>query len=172
MPPSIEKSLAEGAIRLFMDPLCASTADDNGPLSKKSAVKRAERACADAPERTANVPSPYPDSYSYCRIPANEMYYGGGDSDWANSVRGCLVCMHDEEIHPHQAHEFCYSRATEASSFCGTMRGYGEAIDQASKRLAGRQLKADLTALCEATADMGSRFGKSVCDFVRSRDVK
>jgi hypothetical protein len=120
-------------VRGIMDYACSwnlPKGESTSPDRLRAAIER----CSDAPSRRASVPSPYSDSYRYCGVQANAMYYRGGDSEWANEVRGCLTCMDEMEVAPHDAHMFCYEEGTKkAGTFWGTVRGYGEAVFEAGK---------------------------------------
>lgn len=85
--------------------------------------------CKDSSPLSSLTTSPYPDSYSYCGINANTMYYKGGDSEWSDMVRGCLVCMNENGASSHESHLFCYDIATAKSdSFFDVALGYGKAL--------------------------------------------
>lgn len=127
MAPTTSSQFLEIPIRELMDGFCSLV--ETEASTPPSRLTRASRNCADAPPREATVPSPYGAEYYYCGIAANDMYYGGGNGEWGDFVRGCLVCMDEYEVAPHDAHSFCYGRATErVESFWSTARGYGEAI--------------------------------------------
>lgn len=40
------------------------------------------------------------------------MFVWGGDGTWGQSVRGCLVCMYKHGSPAHEAHGYCYDRAS------------------------------------------------------------
>ena len=132
-----------------MDLGCSFTLSKDG-VTPPDRLRKAMERCADAPARRASVPSPYPDSYRYCGVNANSMYLRGGDSEWANEVRGCLTCMDEMEVAPHDAHMFCYSEGTkQAGTFWGTVRGYGDAVVEAGKNITSRILTGTASIVSE-----------------------
>lgn len=67
------------------------------------------------------------------------MYYNAGDTKWAQEVRGCLTCMDQEGVEPHDAHMFCYEQGTDkAKGFSETVRGYADAVSTATKNVSGQ----------------------------------
>jgi hypothetical protein len=151
---SLPTRALDSTLRTIMDGICSlnlSKTDYTPPEKLRAAKER----CGDAPSRRASVPSPYQDSYSYCGVQANAMYRRGGNSIWADEVRGCLTCMDELEIAPHDAHMFCYEEGTKKSgTFWGTIRGYAEAIDEGSKNLTGSFLRKIGGAVSEGTSSL------------------
>lgn len=130
---SIPTSTLDWGLRKLMHITCTTVFGEESstpPTTLNNSMKH----CKDAPARSSTVPSPYSDSYRYCGVEANAMYYQGGDSEWANEVRGCLTCMDEMDVAPHDAHMFCYKEGTDkAGSLKGTLQGYREAIETALK---------------------------------------
>jgi len=56
--------------------------------------------------------NPYRRCEYYMGVPAECMFELGGNSPWAQFVRGCLVCMHAAGYSQKTAHQYCYRRAT------------------------------------------------------------
>jgi RHS repeat-associated protein len=78
--------------------------------------------CTDAPPLPANSPA--------CNNYGNETYLGvslmcfcqcAGDGPWAQQVRGCLACEHDNGTNPYTAHATCYAAGGLGSSPVGTL---------------------------------------------------
>ena len=151
---SVATRVWDRATRAIMDLGC-SWSESKDTRTPPARLRAAMERCADAPERSASVASPYSDSSRYCGVQANAMYYRGGDSTWANEVRGCLTCMDEMEVAPHDAHMFCYEEGTKkAGTFWGTVRGYGEAVYEAGKNVASRAVTSTVGAVSEGISSI------------------
>jgi len=150
MAPEIGAATAalDGTLRQIMDKTCSWLEPDKSTSADQ--LRAAKERCSNTSSRLASEPSPYPDSYRYCGVQANAMYYHGGDGEWGNAVRGCLTCMDEMHVAPHDAHMFCYEEGTKRSgNFFGTLRGYAEAVHEALENVAA--------GLIERATDFASR---------------
>jgi RHS repeat-associated protein len=84
----------------------------------------------ESPMSSAGTP-PYPDSYRYMGVSANEMFKNGGNGPWGNIVRGCLVCMYKHGVDASIAHSFCYKNGRQRTSPWNTFTGYVAAVSEA-----------------------------------------
>lgn len=68
-----------------------------------------KQCCKDTDPLSGKVsPVPYSPCDTYMYINAGQMYRNGGDGNWGQLVRGCLLCMRSHGASAHQAHMFCY----------------------------------------------------------------
>lgn len=131
MAPSLSARAFDSASRWIMNWYCGGSDSGSTPFG---VARKAQEKCASAPLRSSSTPSPYPNSYNYCDVNANTMYYEAGDNEWAQKVRGCLTCMDREGMNPHDAHLFCYEQGTQkVEGLWGTARGYTKAVYTAAK---------------------------------------
>lgn len=56
------------------------------------------------------------------------MFFSGGNSQWAQLVRGCLVCMFNRGYSQSEAHEYCYRRATHVVGQVAAIDALNEAV--------------------------------------------
>ena len=84
----------------------------------------------ESPMSSAGTP-PYPDSYRYMGVSANDMFKNGGNGSWGNIVRGCLVCMYKHGVDASTAHSFCYKNGRQRTSPWNTFTGYVAAVSEA-----------------------------------------
>ena len=139
MSPSLATRGFDAVSRFVMDKYCAG-GEEGLSATGSASLQRAMERCSGAPSRSSSVPSPYPNSYEYCGVNANKMYYEAGDNDWGQQVRGCLVCMDQEGADPHESHIFCYGEGTKkAEGLIETAKGYGKAALTAMEDLATKQ---------------------------------
>lgn len=81
---------------------------------------------------TPDAPNPYKDNDEYMLIDAQMMFDWGGNNDWGNLVRGCLVCALKKGAGMHEAHMFCYKNAADRAGYWHGAWGFGRAAAAAS----------------------------------------
>ena len=64
-------------------------------------------------------------------VNAQLMFKYGGDGQWGQLVRSCLLCMYDFNMSPQQAHGFCYNDAARRVGQTNAILGYSWAIGAA-----------------------------------------
>jgi hypothetical protein len=90
---------------------------------------------------SSSASAPYPDSYVYMGVSANDMFKNGGNGPWGNVVRGCLLCMYHHGVDPSTAHHFCYINGWQRTSTFRTFTGLTSAVWEASMYLSGEYWK-------------------------------
>jgi RHS repeat-associated protein len=116
---------------------------DGQPLKDLQEGER-ERCCQNAPPMTPNVSDPYASDDAYWFVNARCMFQNGGNGDWGNLVRGCLVCMYGHQTgysfkEANDAHFFCYARSARRTGPLKGGTGLGAAVYNAIKCLLGLQ---------------------------------
>ena len=87
--------------------------------------------CGDQPPMQSSNDNPYSSSASYCTINANYMYQYGGDNQWGQCVRSCLLCEMALGASMEAAHMYCYWHAALHHPFVAPW-GLGVAIVNAA----------------------------------------
>lgn len=103
----------------------------------KQGTQAGKSCCGNEDPVPASASSPYPDSYLYMSVSANDMYQHGGDGPWGRVVRGCLLCMYRHGVDPSTAHHFCYINGWQRTTNWRTFTGLASAVGEASIYLSG-----------------------------------
>jgi hypothetical protein len=74
----------------------------------KQGLQIAKSCCSNEPPMPNTAPNPYSPLDGYEGISAQQMFLHGGNGNWGNLVRSCLVCMYSHGADPSSAHHFCY----------------------------------------------------------------
>jgi len=74
----------------------------------KQGVPIAKSCCGNEAPMLSSAPNAYSPMEGYRGISAQQMFLRGGDLNWGNLVRGCLVCMFRHGADSSSAHNFCY----------------------------------------------------------------
>ena len=121
--------LAASAKSAGCDPKCRLTLD------------RIKECCKDAdPVSGRGGPNPYPPEYVYAGVSARAMYRVGGETEWAQIVRGCLLCMYQRGAGANESHWYCYIRAAERTGTMDAIGGFADAVGAANYVYFGLQL--------------------------------
>ena len=88
--------------------------------------------CGTQPPMHSSNNNPYSPDASYCTINANYMYQYGGDNQWGQCVRSCLLCEMALGASMEAAHMYCYWKAAQNTGPVGATWGLGVAIVNAA----------------------------------------
>ena len=98
---------------VYLDPHGFTPETTCSCMSGGGGLEKAKTCCADTAPLSGDEsgPNPYRPCETYMKVNAGAMYRWGGNGQWGQLVRSCLLCALKHGAPMHEAHMYCYNRA-------------------------------------------------------------